>query len=265
MNAMREMDDQPYFTTIEIQRATGIDRKKVSSIGRRLGLGDTKYLEEGVQSVRMYYSVDDVMKIGKYRESMRKVIRKNLWTKSRTTPITETIQLWEETPFDNKDIHYRKEKLDMVSRSEDEYYDSDRLEQLRQTLGSIAYTNTKTRKGILNTQELDSMFQLDGMMISRLEDDYGLERYSDGVDRLYYFSDVMRSVIHMIDDVDSEGEELLPPIPIEERTILQDINKVGSFFHDKDYRMKVIERVRKPKKTHTPIWKLTENRQYVRK
>lgn len=259
MLGLREMDDQPYFTSIEIQRATGIDRKRVSQIGRKLGLGDTKYLQEGTMSSRMYYSVDDVMRIGKYREGMRRVVRKNLWTKSKETPIKETIL----NEVDNYAIG--NDAIDMVLRNEDELYDSERLEQLRNTLGSIAYQNTKNKKGILTTTELDTMFQLDGDMIGRLESEYGLPRHTDGVDKLYYFSDLMKSIIHMIDDVDKDGgDELLPKIPVVENTILQDINKVSSFFHDKEYRGKVLHRVRKPNTTNSPIWKMNEQKQYVR-
>lgn len=258
---LKEFDDEPFFTKSEISRSIGMDRKRISKECERLGLGSYRFLDEGVNNHK-YYSVNEVCKIGGFSDKMKGVVRQSLWTKSRNKPITQTINemSYESLNFDPSDLN------DLLGETQMEKYSSEKLTDIRKSMGSIGYTNVKTKMGLLTSQEIESMFQVSPKVLQVMMNEFELERYTDGIDNLYYFEDFMRSVVLLIEGIERDGgEPIKPNIPIiGDNNILNDINKLSSFLYDEGYRTKMLERLDRPTKSTNPIWSISENKQIRR-
>ena len=60
---LSELDDLSLYNSSESSKSIGLDRKTFSLCGKRLGLGQERELTESVTSPRLYYSVDDCIRI----------------------------------------------------------------------------------------------------------------------------------------------------------------------------------------------------------
>lgn len=222
---MEPLDDLTNYTATEIGRATGLNRKVVSQRGKRLGVGTEKTLSLNENtSGRTYYSVDDALVIlGEgNNKSLRNEIRRCLveGTKSK---LIQTIS-------ENKRPVVKSKPID--------------LQQLRKSLGDIAYKSTLRSKGFLTLNEVKNI-GVNDTLFQELRNE-GLGKQTDGIDILISISDLIGQLASLMNKMETLGyeDELKTTLPVVDESYTKDIVRVSQFLSDSNYRERLTEVVR---------------------
>jgi len=222
---LSEMDELSLYNSSESSRSIGLDRKTFSLRGKRLGLGQERELTEGVTSPRLYYSVDDCIRILGLGDtpSIRKMVRTNLIEGTSNSLVETTVQTHHPKPTK------KSNKID--------------YQQIRKSIGDTGWRRKMRDYGVMTLDEVKSVFGLTPEHISKFQRYGGFQTKNDGKNILVEVRDIIHTLDNLFDELNvNYSDQLKTPIPMTEgMSFSNSVIQVGQFIHNENYRKNVLE------------------------
>lgn len=229
---LADLDELPLYSAVDCGNAIGLDRKVFASRAKRMRLGEERELTENVSNPRLYFSVDDCVRIfgmGNTKR-IRGLIRTNLIEMTTNTLIETTKRTHRPKP------QPQQKKLD--------------YEQIRKGIGDSSWSRKMRDYGVLTLDEVKSVFGLTPDDISTFKRIGGFSIGTDGKNMLVEVNDIITTLDIIFTELNkSYRDELKTTIPLTEGfSYSNSVIQISQFMNDRDYRTKVLSLITKTQK-----------------